>query len=146
MSNEARELNQHIDWLKDQLDYCNSIETQLDEIKDDVDQISHDVSSLWNSVEGLCGILKDQIAAQKQLADAFLEQSAGQRRMADAFLKLVDVLAANRPAAPSPAPPAFNAMFDEMAKQTRPSGRTTRQKFKPKIVNNDEADKPKGAP
>jgi len=120
VSNEVRELKEHICWLEDQLDRSGNIEDQIALVSERLG----DIEALSKGVGDICGILKEQVDVQRQLRDA--------------FLKLVDALT---PKSPLPPPSPFD-IFDKLAEAeaARRAKRPKRQKFKPKVVKNDQPD------
>lgn len=129
MSNEVRELKQHINWLQDQLEDHASID-DLTQISDLLGDTNESVDALWKSVEGLCDIQRQFCDAQRQFCET-------QVLLLDAFRKLLDVLTPKNP--PAPPPSIFDEVFNDLPKRAK------RQKFKPKVVKNDQPDEPGAA-
>lgn len=142
MSAEARELNQHIDWLKDQLDWLGHIEDKLDEIKGDVGSTHNRLDDIESAVDGHTNKLNELVQAVNSNTNKLNEVVVAVNSHADALRKLADAL---RPAAPSPPPSDFAATFNETTAAFMRPLRPKRQKFKPKVVKNNEPDKPGAA-
>jgi hypothetical protein len=134
MSNEVRELKEHVRWLEDEVgSVVGHIEDQLDGVRNDIDAIWRSVESVSERIETICGIMKEQNDIQRQLSGA--------------FQKLVDTLTPKSPPTP---PPSFDEILKEALQEpTRPPRppRPKRQKFKPKVVARDvpsNTDQPDG--
>lgn len=120
MSNEVRELKEHIRLLEDEAGSLDHIEEQLDAIQDALGKVGNSLSGMCDMFERVCVVLKDQNDAQKILVEAL--QGIG---------SAIKEAAAKQSAAPA-MPSVFDQLLNDLTKRPK------RQKFKPKVVDSDE--------
>jgi methyl-accepting chemotaxis protein len=126
MSNEVRELKEHVRWLEDQQEWDNGIHASLNEIQDDVGNVHERLDKIYDVLESMRCVINQQ-------SDAIKELTAG-------FNAIVRVINAQS----QPAKPSFEQVSNGQPKQDRPK-HPKRQKFKPAVVKNDQPDPPGAA-
>jgi septation ring formation regulator EzrA len=149
MSNEVCELKEHVRVLEDRLDWFGNIEDQLGEIRDDIAGVYNSLNNI--NIGEVVDKLNEVVSAQNNVADklnkvidALNMLNSAQNNVTGKLNEVVRALnnslgAAKQPAAPPPFPEVFNDMMLKHPKHPK------RQKFKPKVVKNDQPDGPDAA-
>jgi uncharacterized coiled-coil DUF342 family protein len=111
MSNEVRELKDHVQWLEHELGTSDRIEEQLNEIKDDISSAHERLDKICDAFNNVANVINAQSKAINALIEA---HNSKQSR-----------------AAQSPFGQGFNSPPPRPPKQP---------KFRPKVVDKDQPD------